>query len=293
MQHTSVESDVQAAAVELENCAIQTRAVTGKRVASVRHTRMQWVSLPKQASNLLVTAGVVQSNLWSVLSANVTDNCRVCIQKESDKPKPARHGATVVRVKTKSQKKQKRSTSKQVQTHNKLVAELEWKMRDYTLVPSLQHLMTARIAATRGKPTADAVLTKVLTKVPQTLKKLSRARRPSYLTECRRKLRSALAKAPPKGLRQGPILDNAATGPVIAKKDFRYAMNIKKLAVPVELDGTFGTESVAQTGSIKINGQQFHNGLLVEKAKEPVVPLHDVLVRNKVYDCTVKMHKEQ
>ena len=70
---------------------------------------------------------------------------------------------------------------------------------------------------------------------------------------------------------------------VIARKDWKHATHVKKLRVPVELDGIFGTKQVTQSGTIKVGGQQYHDGLLVDTAKESVVPLHDVLLRNKVY----------
>ena len=114
-------------------------------------------------------------------------------------------------------------------------------------------------------------------------KKPTRTRRPSYLTECRCKLRTALAEAPPKGLSQGPILDNAATTLVIARKDWKHAYNIKKLKVPVQLDGIFGTQAVEQTGSLKVGDKDFYDGLMVGTAKESVVPMQDVLLRGKVY----------
>ena len=266
----AVQSDVQQAEDELSKCA----ADSSKQ--SVRHVRMRWVTKPKQvwrqcAGREAAHATLLSKNPWQSV-AQLGEQAQQSNEQHTGS-KPLRQGAVRRKyVKSKSARGGRAHTNKNVLAHRQLLRELEHAPMAFKNVQ-----LQSRKATTRAKSND------VLTKVKPSLKKPTRKKRPSYLAECKQKMRQAIAEGPMKGLRQGPILDNAATVPVIAKKDWKYVTSIKKLKVPVELDGIFGTKTVEQSGNIKVNGQQYYGGLLVDTAKETVVPMHDVLVRNKVY----------
>ena len=119
----------------------------------------------------------------------------------------------------------------------------------------------------------------VLPKVGSTRKK-KKKRRPDYRDKLVKKLQAARAAEGYEGVRQGPILDGAATTSVIGCRDAKHAYNIQDLPEPVVVDGIWGAKKVYKTGSLKCGDFTIHKGLVMPQAQESVVASHELCMQN-------------
>ena len=119
----------------------------------------------------------------------------------------------------------------------------------------------------------------VLPKVKELKQKA--AKRPTFLEKCRQRVATARQDAGIAGPLKGPIVDGAATHPVIGKYDTKYVYNKRKLLHPVSVEGIWGKKMVEYEGSMKYGPWEMHGGLIVPGATESVIPTHDIVLKNK------------
>ena len=106
-------------------------------------------------------------------------------------------------------------------------------------------------------------------------------------------------------LKKGPIIDSAATVPILTVKDSKQCQSVTELKTPQKLDTIDGVTTAKKSGSIELPVVGIKDGLILPEAKESVIPLADIcgpgtgmayyqdekgaaLVntkKNKVYEC--------
>ena len=253
-------------------------------VAKNRHSRMR--VLYTSARPVKQAAAVQEHNRWQVLQDDEVGLQQGVVAQTHH---VRRHGKVYRRQHTVHRRKQTRKGCVAGERHSvSRVLERAWQHRsrlrsrqqDADVQPVKRRLqMISRHTVSCKGMVLRTRMRHVLPKVESTRKK-KKKRRPDYRDKLVKKLQATRAAEGYEGVRQGPILDGAATTSVIGCRDAKHAYNVQDLPEPVVVDGIWGANKVYKTGSLKCGDFTIHKGLVMPQAQESVVASHELCMQN-------------